>query len=70
MAASRYHTIVYDEGAIDELFVLHFLEAHERPPSRIVLNLDATDDALHGQQEGRFFHGYEWPDSKSGTTES
>jgi hypothetical protein len=35
-----------------------FLEAHRRPPKQIVLDLDATDDPLHGQQEGRFFHGY------------
>src|ERR1700737_1939170 len=27
-------------------------------PSRITLDLDATDDPLHGEQEGRFFHGY------------
>ena len=55
---SRYHKIVHDEGAIEGLFVDHFLEAHPRPPSRIVLDLDATDDPLHGDQEGRFFHGY------------
>jgi hypothetical protein len=35
-----------------------FLEAHERPPKQIILDLDATDDPLHGHQEGRFFHGY------------
>jgi hypothetical protein len=35
-----------------------FLEAHQRPPAQIVLDLDATDDPLHGHQEGRFFHGY------------
>src|SRR5258708_11233858 len=35
-----------------------FLEAHERPPSEIILDLDATDDPVHGEQEGRFFHGY------------
>ena len=57
-AASRYHKIVYEGQAIEGLFVEHFLDAHERPPSRIVLDLDATDDPLHGEQEGRFFHGY------------
>jgi hypothetical protein len=57
-ATSRYHKIVYDGEAIERLFVDHFLDAHERPPSRIVLDLDATDDPLHGHQEGRFFHGY------------
>jgi hypothetical protein len=40
------------------LLVDLFLDAHERPPSRIILDLDATDDPLHGRREGRFFHGY------------
>ena len=44
-------------GAIAELFVTLFLEAHARPPKRIILDLDATDSPLHGHQEGRFFHG-------------
>ena len=35
-----------------------FLEAHRRPPKQIVLDLDATDDPLHGHQEGRLFHAY------------
>jgi len=35
-----------------------FLEAHETPPAEITIDLDATDDPLHGNQEGRFFHGY------------
>lgn len=35
-----------------------FLEAHKRAPKQIILDLDATDDPLHGHQEGRFFHGY------------
>jgi len=34
------------------------VDAHERPPRQIVLDLDATDDPVHGEQEGRFFHGY------------
>ena len=40
------------------LLVDVFLESHGRPPARIVLDVDVTDDPLHGQQEGRFFHGY------------
>jgi Transposase DDE domain group 1 len=40
------------------LFVELFLEAHQHPPKQIILDLDATDDPLHGYQEGRFFHGY------------
>jgi len=54
----RYHKISHDGRAIEGLFVDLFLQAHARPPRRIVLDLDATDDPLHGEQEGRFFHGY------------
>jgi hypothetical protein len=57
-AATRYHKIGYDAGTVEALFVDLFLEAHAKPPREIVLDLDATDDPLHGQQEGRFFHGY------------
>jgi len=55
---TRYHKIAYDEAAIEALPVTLFLEAHARPPNQIILDLDATDDPLHGHQEGRFFHGY------------
>jgi hypothetical protein len=55
---TRYHKIAYDEAAIEALPVTLFLEAHARPPRQIILDLDATDDPLHGHQEGRFFHGY------------
>jgi hypothetical protein len=54
----RYHKIDHDPDALARLFVELFLEAHKRPPKQITLDLDATDDPLHGQQEGRFFHGY------------
>lgn len=54
----RYHKISHDAGAIERLFVELFLEAHAKAPERIVLDLDATDDPVHGEQEGRFFHGY------------
>ena len=57
-ASSRYHKISHDAGGIESLFVTLFLEAHATPPRRIILDLDATDDPLHGHQEGRFFHGY------------
>jgi hypothetical protein len=55
---SRYHKIGHDAAAIEGLFVTLFLEAHKTPPERIILDLDVTDDPLHGHQEGRFFHGY------------
>ena len=48
----------HDPAAIERLFVDVFLEAHRRAPEQITLDLDATDDPLHGHQEGRFFHGY------------
>jgi len=57
-AESRYKKIVARAEAMDELLVEVFLEAYESPPEEIVLDVDATDDPLHGQQEGRFFHGY------------
>jgi len=57
-APSRYHKIGHDRAAIEGLFVDLFLEAHKAPPKQIILDLDATDDPLHGHQEGRFFHGY------------
>jgi Transposase DDE domain group 1 len=58
LAPSCYHKIGHDGAAIEGLFVDLFLEAHKTPPGEIILDLDATDDPLHGHQEGRFFHGY------------
>ena len=55
---TRYHRIAHDPAAIEALFVDVFLDAHHVSPGQIVLDLDATDDPLHGHQEGRFFHGY------------
>jgi Transposase DDE domain group 1 len=55
---SRYHKISYDVALIETVFVDVFLDAHRAPPPQIILDLDATDDPLHGHQEGRFFHGY------------
>lgn len=55
---SRYAKISADTDAIEALFVELFLDAHAKAPAQITLDLDATDDPLHGHQEGRFFHGY------------
>jgi len=55
---TKYRKIAHEPAAIEALFVDLFLEAHDRPPQQIILDLDATDDPLHGHQEGRFFHGY------------
>lgn len=54
----RHHKLDHDVGSIERLFVDIFLDAHREPPSRIVIDLDATDDPLYGEQEGRHFHGY------------
>lgn len=55
---SRYKKIVADGAAIDELMVSVFIESYPSAPTEIVLDIDATDDPLHGHQEGRYFHGY------------
>jgi Transposase DDE domain group 1 len=57
-AQARYKKIVYSADAMDRLLTELFLDSYEQPPSRIVLDVDATDDPVHGNQEGRFFHGY------------
>jgi hypothetical protein len=54
----RYHKIAPRGQAIERLWTELFLDAHREAPEEIVLDLDATDDPLHGHQEGRFFHGY------------
>src|SRR3954466_14021498 len=55
---SRYKKIACRTRDVERLFVTLFLQAHAKPPERIVLDLDATDDPVHGHQLGRFFHGY------------
>jgi hypothetical protein len=57
-ADARYKKILCDHDAVDRFLVEAFLDAHKVAPRKIVLDLDATDDPLHGNQEGRFFHGY------------
>lgn len=58
VATDRYRRISADPAALDRLLVDLFLESYETAPREIWLDLDATDDPLHGHQEGRFFHGY------------
>ncbi|MGE4257598.1 MAG: IS1380 family transposase, partial [Xanthobacteraceae bacterium] len=58
LAPTRYHKISHNPMALKTLLVDLFLEAQARAPKQIVLDLDATDDPVHGEQEGRFFHGY------------
>jgi Transposase DDE domain group 1 len=57
-SGERYKRIALDTAAVDALLVDVFLESHAQPPSSIVIDLDATDFAIHGRQEGRFFHGF------------
>ena len=55
---NRYKKITFWKDSIDELLVKVFVESHAAAPEQIVLDVDATDLPLHGEQEGRFFHGY------------
>lgn len=55
---SRYKKITYWRDSIDDLLLDVFVEAHETAPEQIVLDIDTTDFAIHGGQEGRFYHGY------------
>jgi hypothetical protein len=54
----RYKKITFWRDAVDDLLVDLFLEAHTTAPEQIVLDIDTTDFAIHGEQEGRFYHGY------------
>ena len=56
--ASRYKKITFWRDSVDELLVNVFLDAHPLAPQQIVLDIDTTDMALHGNQEGKFYHGY------------
>lgn len=55
---SRYKKIVLDTRRAEMVFTDLFVQAHHQPPAEIVLDLDTTDDPIHGNQLGRFFHGY------------
>src|SRR5512135_2652408 len=55
---SRYKKVACRTHDVERLFVTLFLQAYARPPERIVLDLDATDDPIHGHRLGRFFHAY------------
>lgn len=54
----RYKKVSMSPEKIEQLMVDHFMDTQKDPPSQIILDLDATDDPIHGHQEGRFFHGY------------
>lgn len=50
--------LVFDESKLENLFVDLFLDGNHRPDEPLILDVDATDDQIHGEQEGRFYHGY------------
>jgi hypothetical protein len=56
--AERYCKIVYDKAGIERFFVDEFLRVQRKRPQQLIIDLDATDDPLHGEQEGAYFHGY------------
>lgn len=55
---SRYKKVRLHNNKAEDIFTDIFLQSYQKPPARIILDLDATDDPVHGQQLGRFFHGY------------
>jgi hypothetical protein len=57
-AADRYCRIGLDQEAADDLLIDICIEAYGEAPEEIVLDLDATDDRVHGAQVGRFYHGH------------
>lgn len=58
LPSSRYKKVIAQPALMDRLLVDLFVESFETPPEQLILDVDATDDPLHGHQEGRFFHGY------------
>jgi len=54
----RHKKITFWRDAIYDLLVDVFVEAQTKAPEQIVLDIDTTDFAIHGEQEGRFYHGY------------
>ena len=57
-ADSDYHKIVANLDAIENLLIDLFLEAHDTPPTEIILDMDPTDSPMHGEQWGRHFQGH------------
>lgn len=54
----RYKKIVAEMEKLEEYFAQTFVRTRKKPPGLLILDFDATDDPLHGRQEGRFFHGF------------
>jgi hypothetical protein len=56
--SDRYKKIAADAPQIDRFMVSMFIRSQKKAPKQIILDLDTTDDPVHGMQEGRFFHGH------------
>jgi hypothetical protein len=54
----RYKKIICDQEKVRDLLIDLFLESYRKEPKEIIIDIDATNDPVHGEQEGRFFHGY------------
>ena len=58
MTQDKYRKTPVDEAAVEAFLVEQFIRVRGGRPKELVLDLDATDDPLHGEQEGRFYPGY------------
>jgi Transposase DDE domain group 1 len=58
VGADPYHKITHDPAAIERLLVTLMMEAHDEPPRRLIVDIDATHDPIHGEQEGRHFNAF------------
>ena len=54
----RYHRVERDEDAVRGVFVDAFVSSHDKAPKEVILDFDATNDPVHGGQEGRFFNAF------------
>ena len=54
----RYHKVHLDAAKAEALLLRFGVQSLRRGQREVMIDLDATDDPLHGKQEGRFFHGY------------
>lgn len=55
---SRYKKIQCHPEQIETFFITQFVKSVARKTKQVILDLDTTNDTIHGEQEGRFFHGY------------
>jgi Transposase DDE domain group 1 len=58
VGADPYHKITHDPAAIERLFVELMMDAHDEVPRQLTIDIDATHDPIHGEQEGRHFNGF------------